>query len=115
MLGVPALTAALSIAYGTRLVSGSIGLSHASDWVGYDALALAGGPGDTASAPASLRGFWREYSGATQLRASLSRELGRGMTLVLTGENLLDQPWGALDNGTPVPGRTTTAGLRVRF
>ena len=115
MLGVPALTAALSIAYDTPRLSASIGLSQASDWVGYDVLALARASAASDSAPASLRGFWREYSGATQLRASLSRDLGRGLSFVLTGENLLDQPWGALDNGTPVPGRTTTAGLRARF
>ena len=115
MLGVPALTAALSLSYERERTAVSIGLSHARDWIAYDVLALEAGLEEGAAAPESLRDYWREYSGASQLRASLSRDLKRGVTLLLSGENLLDQPWGALDNGTPVAGRTTTAGLRVRF
>jgi iron complex outermembrane receptor protein len=37
------------------------------------------------------------------------------MSLMLDGENLLDEQRGEPDNITVLPGRTLSAGLRVRF
>jgi outer membrane receptor protein involved in Fe transport len=62
-----------------------------------------------------LRSYWREYAGATRLRASYSRDLFRGLSLMLTGDNLLGQQRGEPDNATIVPGRTVTAGLKAKF
>ena len=113
MLGVPSMTTGLTVAYAASRTSASIGLSHARDWVGYDVLSIRAGGGDEPGV--SLRDNWVTYPGATHLRASLSRDVGRRLTMILTGENLLDQPWGAPDNGTLVPGRSTTVGLRFHF
>jgi iron complex outermembrane receptor protein len=95
-------------------------VSRAADWVNYDRLALAEA---MAGAPlpqqepvgARLRSFWREYDGVTRLRASLSREVARGLALVVTGENLLGEQRGEPDDITVLPGRTVTAGIRARF
>jgi iron complex outermembrane receptor protein len=112
MLDVPALTAGMTVGYQMRRTSASIGLSHARDWISYDVLALQGS--DAVSGPA-LRDYWREYDGVTRLRASLSRDLGRGLNLIISGDNLLDIQRGAPDNATILPGRTTTLTLRAAF
>jgi iron complex outermembrane receptor protein len=62
-----------------------------------------------------LRGYWRQYDGVTRLRASITRDLFRGLSLVMTGDNLLGQQRGEPDNATVVPGRTVTAGLKAKF
>ena len=41
--------------------------------------------------------------------------LFRGLSLVMTGDNLLGQQRGEPDNATVVPGRTITAGLKAKF
>jgi hypothetical protein len=64
---------------------------------------------------ADLRGYWRQYGGNSHLRASISRSFGRGLSLIMTGENLLNQQRGEPDNVTIVPGRTVTSGLRATF
>ena len=64
---------------------------------------------------AGLRAYWREYEGVTRLRASLTRDLSRGLSVVATGENLLDAQRGEPDDVTVVPGRTLSLGARVRF
>jgi iron complex outermembrane receptor protein len=62
-----------------------------------------------------LRSYWRDYSGVTRLRANFSRDLFHGLSLVLTGDNLLGQQRGEPDNVTVVPGRTVTAGIKAKF
>jgi hypothetical protein len=62
-----------------------------------------------------LRAFWRSYTGDTHLRLSTSREMGRGLTLLLAGENLLGGQVGEPDNLTIRQGRTLTGGLRASF
>jgi iron complex outermembrane receptor protein len=113
MLDVPALTAGMTVGYQLRRTSATIGVSHARDWISYDILAL-----QSAESPVSgsaLRDYWRKYDGVTRLRASLSRDLGRGLRLMLSGDNLLDVQRGAPDNATILPGRTTTLTLRASF
>jgi iron complex outermembrane receptor protein len=120
MLEVPARTASVSGSWHGNGWFSSLTLARASDWMGYDRVAVAealttGGllPGDLVGD--KLRSYWREYSGVTRLRASFSRDLFRGLALVMTGDNLLGQQRGEPDNATVVPGRTITAGLKAKF
>jgi iron complex outermembrane receptor protein len=112
MLDVPALTAGMTVGYRLKRTSATVGLSHARDWISYDMLALQGA--DSVSG-ATLRDYWRSYDGVTRLRGSVSRDLGRGLRLVLSGDNLLDIQRGSPDNATILPGRTTTVTLRAAF
>jgi iron complex outermembrane receptor protein len=120
MLEVPARTASLTAAWTAPAWFASGTVSRATDWIGYDRLALASAvagdgrePGDLAGAP--LRAYWRRYEGVTRLRAVLERELGGGLTLRLAGDNLLDRQRGEPDNVTVLPGRTLTASVRADF
>jgi iron complex outermembrane receptor protein len=54
-----------------------------------------------------------KYGGVTRLRASVGRSLFRGLSINLSGENLLNRQHGEPDNVTVVPGRTLTFGLRA--
>ncbi len=120
MLEVPGRTASVSGSWhGNGWVS-SLTLARASDWMGYDRVAVAraltsGGLAPDDLVGERLRSYWREYNGVTRLRASLSRDLFRGLSLTLTGDNLLGQQRGEPDNATIVPGRTITAGLKAKF
>ena len=62
-----------------------------------------------------LRSYWREYDGVTRVRANFTRDLFRGLSLVLAGDNLLGQQRGEPDNATIVLGRTITAGIKAKF
>lgn len=119
-LEVPRRTLGVNAVWRRAGWSAALGAARASDWINYDRLALArdAAPG-TASASdfvgARLRAYWRPYAGVTRLSASAARDVGRGLTLVLTGDNLLDRQQGEPDNATVLPGRTVTAGVRARF
>jgi iron complex outermembrane receptor protein len=120
ILGVPARTASLTASWAESRWAGSLGIARAFDWIDYDRLALSRAYAlfDRRSVPlvgADLRGYWRQYDGNTHLRASVSRAFGRGLSLIITGENLLNQQRGEPDNATIVPGRTVTTGLRASF
>jgi iron complex outermembrane recepter protein len=97
MLEVPARTASLSASWASARWFGSLTASRASDWVNYDRLALAWavvneqGPASPDQMGTWLRSFWRTYDGVTRLRLTTSRDLHRGIALVLTGDNLLDR------------------------
>jgi iron complex outermembrane receptor protein len=90
-------------------------VARARDWINYDRLALARFPADSQPTGAALRPFWRRYPGVTHLTASLGRDVGRGLGVVVTGANLLDRQRGEPDNSTLLPGRTLTAGVRATF
>lgn len=118
MLGVPARTASASVAWSGTRWNAQAGVARAYDWVEYDRLSLAAAyvGFDRATVPLyglDLRGYWRSYAGNTRVRATVSRAFGRGLTLIVTGENLLDFQRGEPDNATIVPGRTITTGLRL--
>ncbi len=97
----------------------TVGLARAANWINYDRVALVqavgAGRADSALTGPALRAYWRTYAGETRLRADILRELTRGLSVVLTGENLLGQQRGEPDNLTTLPGRTFTAGVRARF
>ena len=120
MLEVPARTTTVSGSWNGRGWFSSLTLARASDWTGYDRVAIAdaitsGGTAARDLVGDKLRGFWREYEGVTRLRANFSRDLFRGLSFVMTGDNLLGQQRGEPDNATVVPGRTITAGLKAKF
>lgn len=120
MLEVPRRTSGLTAAWQQAGWTATLGAARAGDWINYDRLALAAASSDPATATRSfygdsLRAYWRHYPGVTRLNASTARVVGRGLTLVLTGDNLLDRQQGEPDNATVLPGRTVTLGVRARF
>ncbi len=132
MIGVPARTLTGSASWARGGFQVSTTLSRATNWVNYDRLAIARclidemahkadttkvGCGDalTLNSGATLRKYWATYNGNSRLRASTAFDLGRGVLMTFTGENLLNNQRGEPDSITIVPGRTITAGLRVRF
>ncbi len=118
MLGVPARTLSATAAWSAARWEASIGVARAFDWIEYDRLSLATAyvgfnRGDVPLYGADLRGYWRNYGGNTRLRATFTRVFARGVSFVISGENLLNFQRGEPDNATIVPGRTLTTGLRL--
>lgn len=120
VLEVPKRTLSLNAAWLGRSWSTGLTLTRASAWINYDREAL----NQAVLAPnrsirdfvgATLRSFWREYDGVTRLNATYRRDLARGLSLVLSGDNLLGYQEGEPDSVTVLPGRTVIAGLRWKF
>lgn len=120
VLEVPRFTLGATAAWRRAAWRATLGAARASDWINYDRLALNAAAAnvmhhdDDFSGPA-LRRYWRTYTGVTRLRAEFTRDLSRGLSLTVLGENLLDRQRGEPDNATVLPGRTITAGVRARF
>jgi iron complex outermembrane recepter protein len=117
-LGVPARTASASAAWSAPTWELSVGVARAFDWIEYDRLSLATAyvgfnRADVPLYGADLRGYWRNYGGNTRLRATFTRAFARGVSFVISGENLLNFQRGEPDNATIVPGRTISTGLRL--
>lgn len=120
MLEVPAKTFGINTAYSRGRLSMSWRVSRASDWINYDRLSLLSA---FASEKNDLHGFvgpelrtyWQTYDGVTRVGGRVGIGIGRGMTFTLDGENLLNEQRGEPDNVTVLPGRTLSAGLRLRF
>jgi iron complex outermembrane receptor protein len=120
MLEVPTRTMGVSASVTQKRWSTSWSLSRASDWTNYDRIALASAfQNQTHSLGefwgSQLRTYWRKYDGVTRLGGNFAYNLGRGLSLNLHGENLLDNQMGEPDNITVVPGRTITGGLKINF
>lgn len=120
MLEVPSRTFSLQASYSTSRWSTSWTAARAMDWINYDQLLLAeqrqGANFDPKLVTGlQLRNYWRQYDGSTRLRGNVSYAFRRGLTLVVTGDNLFNQQHGEPDNMTVIPGRTLTAGFRTRF
>jgi iron complex outermembrane receptor protein len=120
MLDVPARTLGLTATWSARSWAASLTGYRAEDWVSYDRLALLQGmmvPNKPARdfVGLMLRRYWMTYPGVTHLRASIMRNIRRGVALTLTGDNLLDEQRGEPDNITVLPGRTISVGLRAAF
>jgi iron complex outermembrane receptor protein len=120
MLEVPARTLGLNAGYSRGRLSMSWRVSRASDWINYDRLSLlsafAGGQSDPGDFIGSeLRSYWKQYGGVTRLGGRVGLTVGRGMSFMIDGENLLDEQRGEPDNVTVLPGRTLSAGLRLSF
>jgi outer membrane receptor protein involved in Fe transport len=120
MLEVPAKTGSLTAALTGASWTGSLTASRSWDWINYDAVALAGAFSNSTQTDAALvgqelRNYWLKYAGVTRLRASIGRNLFRGLAFTLSGENLLNRQHGEPDNVTVVPGRTLSFGLKARL
>ncbi len=120
VLEVPKRTTSFNASWLGGAWSTGFTLTRASDWVNYDREALnqavlAPSRSTYDFAGATLRSFWREYDGVTRLNAAFNRDLGRGLSLVVSGDNLLGYQEGEPDNVTVLPGRTVIAGLRLKF
>ncbi|MEO8910713.1 MAG: TonB-dependent receptor [Gemmatimonadaceae bacterium] len=120
MLEVPARTGSVTAALAGASWIGSITASRSWDWINYDWIALAGAfsnstQSDAALVGPQLRNYWLQYNGVTRLRASVGRNLFRGIAFTLSGENLLNRQHGEPDNITVVPGRTLSFGLKARL
>ena len=121
MLAVPARTASLNATWTASRWSAALTATRAKNWINYDRVALAAayaradGTAQRAEAGWRLRSFWRSYDGDTHLRFSGSRDIGRGLELVVIGDNLLGGQLGEPDNLTIRQGRTMSGGLRASF
>ncbi|HET7460352.1 MAG TPA: TonB-dependent receptor plug domain-containing protein [Longimicrobium sp.] len=120
VLGVPAGTFGLTTRWDAGGWYGALTASRAWDWIGYDRLAQAEAFTSRETRQellygAGLRDFWRTYHGSTDLRATLSREVGRGVRITATGANLLGSQLGEPDNVTIRAGRTLTLAIRTSF
>ena len=118
MLEVPARTGSFSASWLGGGWSTSVSASRSWDWIDYDRVALAGAFSNSTQTDAQLvgqqlRNYWLRYTGVTRLRASLGRNLFRGLSFTVNGENLLNRQHGEPDNITVVPGRTISLGLRA--
>jgi iron complex outermembrane receptor protein len=118
MLEVPARTGSLSAAWLGGGWNSSITASRSWDWIDYDRVALAGAFSSSTQSDAQLvgqqlRNYWLRYAGVTRLRASVGRNLFRGLSFSVNGENLLNRQHGEPDNITVVPGRTLSIGFRA--
>lgn len=120
MLEVPARTFGVNTAYNRGRFSMSWRVSRASDWINYDRLALlsafASNKNDVSQfVGPELRSYWTKYDGVTRVGGRFGLTLSRGIAFTLDGENLLNEQRGEPDNVTVLPGRTLSAGLRLRF
>ncbi|MEO6525883.1 MAG: TonB-dependent receptor [Gemmatimonadaceae bacterium] len=121
MLAVPERTASVRASWNAERWATTLTATRASDWINYDRVALARAYAGTDGAPGRditgwrLREFWRPYTGETHLRVATSRDVGRGMTLLLIAENLLGGQLGEPDNLTIRQGRSLSGGLRASF
>ena len=120
MLAVPARTSSVSASWTDPRWTLALTATRAEDWVNYDRVALAraytGADGMQRDVTGwRLRSYWRDYTGQTHLRLSSSRDVGRGLTLLVIGDNLLGGQVGEPDNLTIRQGRTLSGGLRASF
>ena len=121
MLAVPARTFSTTASYQGESWFMAIAATRANDWINYDRVSLANWYVAQTPNPnreptgGRLRTYWRSYDGQTHLRLTTSRDLVRGVALLVIGENLVGGQLGEPDNVTIRPGRTVTAGLRASF
>jgi iron complex outermembrane receptor protein len=121
MLGVPAGTLSLSATWNVYGWRAGMVASRAFDWINYDRMQLASDYAscvmcisESVTGP-RLRTYWTRYDGVTRLRASLSRDLPRGLGLQLTADNLTNAQRGEPDNITVLPGRTLLLGVSAKI
>jgi len=120
MLEVPSRTLSVQASYSASRWSTAWTAARAMDWINYDQLRLAeqrqvAGFDSKMVTGGQLRNYWRHYDGATRLRGNVNFAVARGLSLVVTGDNLFNLQHGEPDNVTVIPGRTLTAGFRTRF
>ncbi len=120
VLAVPGRTTGLSLTWAPRRWQFQFGGTQVADWINYDRLALAatylrGGAPSRELTGAALRAYWAQYPAVTRLRASVTHDLTRSLSLRFLGDNLLDRQRGEPDNVTIITGRTLSFGVGARF
>lgn len=119
MLDVPAQTLSLSAQWTASRWYATVAATRASDWMGYDRLAIATALRDMTQerelSGAQLRQYWTHYSGITRVKATVAVRVVRDWSLLLGGDNLLNVQRGAPDNSAVRAGRILTVGLRAGF
>ena len=119
MLEVPAQTLSLSAQWTASRWNANLMVTRASDWIGYDRLAIASALRDMTQerelTGAQLRQYWMAYDGITRVKATVAVQVIRDWSLLLGGDNLLNVQRGAPDNSAVRAGRTLTLGLRAGF
>ncbi|MFL5385420.1 MAG: TonB-dependent receptor plug domain-containing protein [Longimicrobiaceae bacterium] len=120
VLGVPGRTASLTAEWEGRGWNGALTATRAWDWINYDALALAATFDADSAGMRTWRGtafrpFWKSYDGETDLRATVSRQVRPGISLVVRGENLLGGQLGEPDNLSIRAGRSFLLGVKADF
>jgi iron complex outermembrane receptor protein len=119
MLDVPLNTVSLSAAYALGRWTLTSTASRASNWVGYDRTAI-GTALVSDNVPRDLDGpmmrrYWATYSGITRWRGSVAFRVRGDLSLVTSGDNLLNVQRGAPDNASVIAGRTLSLGIRTLF
>ncbi len=119
MLDVPLSTLSVSAAYTRGRLTLTSTATRASDWVGYDrnaigAALLADGLPRDLDGP-MMRRYWITYGGVTRWRATSAVRLRGDLSMVFTGDNLLNVQRGAPDNASVIAGRTLSLGFRTIF
>ncbi|MBY0488347.1 MAG: TonB-dependent receptor [Gemmatimonadaceae bacterium] len=119
MLDVPLNTLSFSAAYTRGRLTVTSTATHAANWVGYDRNAI-GAALVADSLPRDLDGplmrrYWTTYGGVTRWRGSTAFRLRGDLSMVLTGDNLLNVQRGAPDNASVIAGRTLSLGFRTLF
>lgn len=120
MLAIPARTATLAATWSGSRGAATLSVARAENWINYDRLGLSRtfASGSTPSRDLTgtrLRQYWRRYDGPANVGASLSGDIARGVTLVVSGANLLGHQLGEPDNLAVRPGRTIVGGVRASF
>ena len=120
VLGVPAWTGSVNASWFSGPWTASLAGYRASDWIDYDRVALtrdalSGYRTAWQLTGPALRSYWKHYDGVSHLRFSASREFNHGLSLLFTGDNLLNYQVGEPDNITVLPGRSFTLGVRAAF
>lgn len=119
MLDVPANTVSLAAGWVRGRVSLTSSVIRAGNWIGYDRAqigeVLASSESLQSVEGANLRNYWIPYRGVTRWRAGVTYRLRDDLSLVTSGENLLNVQTGAPDNATVIAGRTVMFGVRTMF
>lgn len=120
MLDVPARTGTLAASWSTARWRVSTSASRAEDWIAYDRAAIGSTLSANRTSPrdvqgGALRSYWRAYDAVTLWRAGVSYRAHRNVSLLWTGDNLLNVQTGLPDNATVAIGRTMLLGLRTTF
>ncbi len=120
VLDVPGRTLGLAARVTHAGWQSALQMTRVDDWIGYDRVAATQAFATTARPTGdfvglALRQFWMRYDAVTRVNLSVARALPNGLSLQLSGENLLNVQTGEPDNITIVPGRTLSVGVRARF
>jgi len=115
LLNIPQHTAGGTLAYSGGGWTASVGALHSGSWINLDYAAYYDYAYHQAPYRGSLRAYWITYPSFTKLRLVVSRHVAGAVTAFVSTDNLTDSYAYETYNLAAPPGRTTTAGLDLRF